>query len=99
VRFPWLRPLVRPAIRAKGFRHVYLAMYLLWTEYLVCEQNQSFAKATGTAGLATLPPVDFVRRVSAKAGIKAREAVFGRRFSERRLQLVMETDTIAHSGG
>jgi anaerobic magnesium-protoporphyrin IX monomethyl ester cyclase len=99
VRFPWLMPLVKPAIRARGLRKVYLAMYLLWTEYLVCEQNQSFAKATRTASLATLPPVDFLRRVSTKTGIKVKEAIFGRRFSSKRLQLVMETDTIAHQGG
>jgi radical SAM superfamily enzyme YgiQ (UPF0313 family) len=99
VRFPALMPLVRPAIRLKSARKLYLALYLLWTEYLVCEQNQSFAKATSTATLGTLPPIDFMRRVSAKSALKARELVFGRRFSNARLSLEMEEDTIAHTGG
>jgi hypothetical protein len=99
VRFPRLMPLVRPAIGAKRLGKLYLALYLLWTEYLVSEQNQSFARATSTSSLATLPPVDFVRRVATKSGLKLKEALFGRRFSEKRLQLAMETDTIAHQGG
>ncbi len=99
VRFPSLRPLVRSAIKRKSLSKLYLALYLLWTEYLVCEQNQSFAKATHTSSLATLPPIDFARRVAAKTALKTKEAVFGRRFSRRRLALSMEEDTIAHMGG
>jgi hypothetical protein len=99
VRFPWLLPLVPAAIKSRPLSKVYLAMYLLWTEYLVCEQNQTFAKATGTASLGTFPPLDFLRRVSSKTGLKLREALFGRRFSQRRLALQMEEDTLAHAGG
>ena len=99
VRFPALMPLVRPAIKLKSASKLYLAQYLLWTEYLVCEQNQSFAKATHTAGLSTLPPVDFLRRVSSKSVLKVKERVFGQRFSRSRLALQMEEDTIAHAGG
>jgi anaerobic magnesium-protoporphyrin IX monomethyl ester cyclase len=99
VRFPALMPLVRPAVKLRAMSPVYLAMYLLWTEYLVCEQNQSFALATSTAGLRTLPPIDFVRRVMSKTALKAREQIFGRRFSSSRLALQMEEDTIAHAGG
>lgn len=99
VRFPRLAPLVPRAIRVRALSRVYLAMYLLWTEYLVCEQNQSVARATHTASLATFPPVDFVRRVSSKSALKLRESLFGRRFSNRRLRLEMEEDTIAHAGG
>ena len=99
VRFPALLPLVRRAIRSRRLGKLYLALYLLWTEYLVCEQNQSYARATNTAGLRTLPPIDLVRRVVSKAGIKTRERLFGRRFTQARLQLLMEEDTIAHMGG
>jgi hypothetical protein len=99
VRFPALKPLVRAAIRRRSLSKLYLAMYLLWTEYLVCEQNQSFAKATRTSSFATLPQVDFIRRVTSKTMLKAKESVFGRRFSRRRLALAMEEDTIAHAGG
>lgn len=83
----------------RALSRVYLALYLLWTEYLVCEQNQSVARATHTASLATLPPVDFVRRVSSKSVLELRESLFGRRSSNRRLRLEMEEDTIAHAGG
>ncbi|MBI5432381.1 MAG: B12-binding domain-containing radical SAM protein [Planctomycetes bacterium] len=99
VRFPSLMPLVRPAIKARMLSKLYLAMYLLWTEYLVCEQNQTVAQATKTATLGTFPPFDLLRRVSSKTTLKVREAVFGRRFSKQRLALQMEEDTIAHAGG
>ncbi|MCK6445086.1 MAG: B12-binding domain-containing radical SAM protein [Planctomycetes bacterium] len=99
VRFPSLMPLVRPAIKLKSLSKLYLALYLLWTEYLVCEQNQTVAQATKTATFGTFPPLDLLRRVSSKTTLKVREAVFGRRFSKRRLALQMEEDTIAHMGG
>jgi hypothetical protein len=99
VRFPFLMPLVRRAIGLHGLNRVYLALYLLWTEYLICEQNRSYAVATGTASVRNLPWVEFLRRVSAKTAINVRQALFGRRFSRRRLELEMETDTLAHAGG
>ncbi|MCE9595556.1 MAG: B12-binding domain-containing radical SAM protein [Planctomycetes bacterium] len=99
VRFPVLMPLVRPAIKRRSLSKLYLALYLLWTEYLVCEQNQTVAQATKTASFGTSPPVDLLRRVSAKTVLKVREALFGRRFSKQRLALQMEEDTIAHTGG
>lgn len=99
VRFPALASAIPTLIKSKALSKAYLAAYLLWTEYLVCEQNQSFAKATRTASLRTLPPLDFVRRVTAKSALKAKEALFGRRFSQSRLSLQMEEDTIAHQGG
>ena len=99
VRFPFLMPLVKRAIKVHGLSRVYLAMYLLWSEYLVCEQNRSYAEAMGTAGFRNLPFFDFLRRVSMKTRIKVSEALFGRRLSGARLRLEMETDTIAHAGG
>ncbi len=99
VRFPKLRPAIPTLVKSKALSKVYLAAYLLWTEYLVCEQNQSWAKATHTSSLQTFPPVDFVRRVSSKTTLKVKEALFGRRFSRERLALQMEEDTIAHQGG
>jgi radical SAM superfamily enzyme YgiQ (UPF0313 family) len=99
VRFPFLMPFVRRAIEVKGMHKIYLGLYLLWTEYLICEQNRSYAMATGTAGMRNLPFLDFIRRVLAKTAINVRQAFFGRRFSRRRLALEMETDTIAHAGG
>lgn len=99
VRFPWLRPTVRAAIRSRRLSRAYLAAYLLWTEYLVCEQNATVAHAVGNATWRDFPLVDFVRRVAAKTSIKAREAIFGRRLESQRLALDMETDTIAHAGG
>jgi len=99
VRFPALLPLVRGAIKARGLKLVYLAIYLLWTEYLICEQNRSYAKAMGDAGITNLPLLDLLRRAGKKARINVREALFGRRLLRERLVLEMETDTIAHSGG
>ncbi len=99
VRFPWLRPSVRAAIRSRTLSRFYLAAYLLWTEYLVCEQNSTVAKAIGNATWRDIPAVDFVRRVSQKTGIKIREGLFGRRLESQRMRLEMETDTIAHAGG
>ncbi|MBM3976001.1 MAG: radical SAM protein [Planctomycetes bacterium] len=99
VRFPKLMPLMPKLIRSKALSPGYLAAYLLWTEFLVCEQNHSYARATGSSSWRTLPQLDFVRRVASKTALKAREAVFGRRFSRQRLKLAMEEDTLAHAGG
>jgi anaerobic magnesium-protoporphyrin IX monomethyl ester cyclase len=99
VRFPWLRPIVKKAIRSKRLSRLYLAAYLLWTEYLVCEQNSTVANAIGNATWRDLPPIDFVRRVAQKTSIKIRERLFGQRLGSQRLALEMETDTIAHAGG
>jgi anaerobic magnesium-protoporphyrin IX monomethyl ester cyclase len=99
VRFPRLLPLVRPAIRARRLGRLYLALYLLWTEYLVCEQNRSFAVATHSGSFSNWPAVDFLRRVSMKTRIKLGERLFGRRLTRERVALLMETDTIAHAGG
>ncbi len=99
VRFPWLMPIVRRAIGIRMFSKLYLGAYLLWTEYLVCEQNRLFSKVTGKTGFSTLPIVDLVRRVLTKGAIKVKEALFGRRFSSDKLKLTMETDTIAHADG
>lgn len=99
VRAPWLRKFVPKLIRIRPLSKAYLAAYLLFTEYLVSEQNESVARATGHASWRTDARLDFLRRVFTKTGIKLREAAFGRRMSAERLKLEMETDTIAHAGG
>jgi radical SAM superfamily enzyme YgiQ (UPF0313 family) len=99
VRFPSLMPLIPKAIKVRALSKAYLAAYLLWTEYLVCEQNRSFAVATGTSSLSNLPQIDFLRRVTSKTALKLREGLFGRRFSRERLRMQMQEDTIAHAGG
>lgn len=100
VRFPALMPLARPLAKIRLLSPVYLAAYLLWTEYLVCEQNRSWAVATNTARLSNLPAVDFLRRVCSKTTLKIKEQLFGRSLtSMARLRLAMQTDTIAHADG
>lgn len=97
VRFPRLMPLVQRAIRLSWMKRIYLGCYLLFTEYLVCEQNRLVAEATGAARFSNRPIVDLFRRVAQKGLLKLREALFGRKFSRQRLALQMEEDTIAHT--
>lgn len=96
ISFPRLMPLAKSLSKFKPASRLYLAAYLLWSEYLVCEQNRTWAIATNTASWRNWPALDFVRRVSSKTALKIRERFFGKAVMTR-LRLVMETDTIAHT--
>jgi radical SAM superfamily enzyme YgiQ (UPF0313 family) len=96
VRFPWLMPLVPFLIRRHFMKPFYLVIYALWTEYLVSEQNQQWAKATGKSSFRSLPFVDWTLRTTVKIFLRMQEVLFGKKFRKAAFKLKMSSDTIVH---
>jgi hypothetical protein len=78
VRFPWLLPISRKAIKWRFLSKLYLIMYMLWSEYMVSEHAKLYAEAQGLSGPRYWPAVDFVRRVSVKGSLRVYETLFAR---------------------
>jgi len=76
VRFPRLFTLVPKLIRLHFLRNIYLAIYVLWTEYLVSEQNQLWAEATGRNSILNRPLLNWFWRSSIKIWQRAVEQIF-----------------------
>jgi hypothetical protein len=72
-------------------------IYALWTEYLVSEQNQLWARATGKNNFMSIPFVDWVSRTTVKIWLRAQEALFGKKFRKAAFKLKMKSDTIIHT--
>lgn len=70
VRFPSLIPLARRTIRYRGLRYPLLWMYMLYSEWLVTEQNQLYNRARGKKGFRTWTWVDWTSRVARKGVIR-----------------------------
>lgn len=69
VRHPKLMPLARRTVRNKWLKRPLLAMYALYSEWLVTEQNMLYRRAQGMRGPQTWAPVDFGSRVVKKSFI------------------------------
>ena len=98
VRHPRLLPLAKRTLGERWLRLPLLAMYVLFSEWMVTEQNALYNRAQGKRGPLTWPPLDFTSRVARKAGIRLLGAV-GARVVERmatRLQMGDER-VIAHA--
>lgn len=96
VRFPLLMPIVPFLLKLHFLKPVYLGVYALWTEYLVSEQNQLWARATGKSGFRSLPFIDWISRTSIKIFLRMQEAMFGKKFRKSAFKLKMSSDTIVH---
>jgi len=70
VRYPWTLGLARRAIRVKWLQKPYLFMYMLYSEWLVTEQNMLYYAAQQKKGFKTLAPVDFTGRVIVKGFLR-----------------------------
>ena len=77
VRFPSLMPVMRQAIKVKWLSKPYLIMYMLWSEWLVTEQNRLYYSAAGKKGIKTFAPIDFTHRVVTKGFIRLFTYLFG----------------------
>lgn len=97
VRFPLLMPMVPFLIKLNFLKPVYLGVYALWTEYLVSEQNQDWARATHSASWRTIPIIDWVSRTTIKTILRAQEVLFGKKFRKAALKLQMSTDQVVHA--
>ncbi len=78
VRHPSLMPVMRKAIKVKWLSKAYLVMYMLYSEWLVTEQNRLYYKAAGKSGIKTFAPIDFTHRVITKGTIRLFTTIFGR---------------------
>ena len=78
VRWPRLIPLARRTLGWRWFTRPLLLLYMLYSEWLVTEQNQLYNRAQGLRGPRTWAPVDFLRRVLAKGAVRAFSAVGAR---------------------
>jgi radical SAM superfamily enzyme YgiQ (UPF0313 family) len=94
VRFPWLLPLSRKAIKVKWMQRPYLFMYMLWSEWLVTEQNMLYYAAQGKKGFKTLAPVDFTGRVITKGFIRLFTTVFGKKATKIAMKLNLNDERV-----
>jgi radical SAM superfamily enzyme YgiQ (UPF0313 family) len=94
VRYPWLMPLAKPAIKVHFMAPVYLIMYMLYSEWMVSEQAKLYAHAQGLRGPRYWIIIDFVRRVTAKGILRTYEAVFGRVARRMALRLQMGDERV-----
>ncbi|MBL8802929.1 MAG: B12-binding domain-containing radical SAM protein [Planctomycetes bacterium] len=78
VRHPALLPLARRTLDKRWLRKPLLAMYMLYSEWLVTEQNRLYSRARGLERIWRWAPVDFASRVLTKGAIRAVGAVGGR---------------------
>jgi radical SAM superfamily enzyme YgiQ (UPF0313 family) len=94
VRHPWLMPVAKKAIHIKVLARVYLIMYMLYSEYLVAEQTQTYARAQGDEGLRHWAPFDFVYRLGTKGVLRVYQGIFpkllGRFFSPSQASLRLQ---------
>jgi hypothetical protein len=97
VRYSWLMPLVKPAIKLTWLSKLYLVMYMLYSEWMVSEQAKLYAHAQGLRGPRYWTPVDFVRRVTVKGFIRVYENIFGKVARRMALSLQMGDErVVAH---
>ena len=75
VRFPKLMPLARKTVRKRWLRSPLLVMYMLYSEWMVTEQNQLYNKARGVGRFKKWAPIDFTSRVATKGFIRVAGAL------------------------
>jgi len=78
VRNPKLVSLARRTVGCRSLRLPLLAMYALYSEWMVTEQNRIYNRAQGTRGLSTWAPVDFSSRVGRKVALRLIGSLGGR---------------------
>jgi radical SAM superfamily enzyme YgiQ (UPF0313 family) len=100
VRNPWLLPFVRRAIKVKLLSRVYLTMYMLYSEWLVTEQNSMYYAAQGKTGFKTMPLADFTSRVIAKGFIRLFAVIFGERATRLAMKVSLNDERVnSHQDG
>jgi len=94
VRFPSLLPLARVAIKSRFLSKAYLVMYMLWSEWLVTEQNGLYNRAQGRTGFRTLSLVDFTSRVFTKGFIRLFTTLFGKDATKIGLKMKLNDERV-----
>ena len=78
VRFPKLLPVARRTMGSKMLSKPLLWMYMLWSEWLVTEQNKMYQNAQGLKGFKHWGPWDFSKRVVAKGTVRVISTIGGK---------------------
>ena len=97
VRFPSLMPVARRTLKHRFLRYPLLMMYMLYSEWMVTEQNLLYNRAQGHRGPRTWAPVDFTTRVASKGFVRALSVVGGKVIHRMATRLQMGDErVIAH---
>ncbi|MHC4845877.1 MAG: B12-binding domain-containing radical SAM protein [Planctomycetota bacterium] len=94
VRYPKLLPLAKRAIRWKWAGMPFTWMYMLYSEWLVTEQNTLYYAAQGKRGFKTIQPVDFLGRVITKGFIRVFTTIFGRSATRVAVKMQLNSEKV-----
>ena len=94
VRYPSLLPFVKKAIKSKALSTPYTWMYMLYSEWLVTEQNSLYYRAQGKKGLKTVAPIDFTGRVFTKGFIRIFTTLFGKKALKMNLKMNLNDERV-----
>lgn len=99
VRHGWLMPVMRRAIRLRWLSRPYTWMYMLYSEWLVTEQNVLYNRAQGRRGPRTWPPVDFALRVATRGMLRIATVLSGKAARLLALRLSLNDErAVSHMG-
>jgi len=97
VRNPSLIPLAKRTLDKRYLSKPLLWMYMLYSEWLVTEQNSLYNKAQGNRGLGTVPAIDFSKRVVTKGAVRALSLVGAKVVHKMAMRLQMGDErVVAH---
>jgi anaerobic magnesium-protoporphyrin IX monomethyl ester cyclase len=97
VRHPRLTPLARRTIHKRWLAKPLLALYMLYSEWLVTEQNRLYDRSTGWRRVLRWGPIDFTTRVVTKGVLRLVGSVGGRVVHRLTLRLEMGDErVVAH---
>jgi len=95
VRHPRLLPLAKRTLGRRWLRRPLLWMYMLYSEWLVTEQNSLYNRAQKNRGLGTWPVIDFARRVASKGAVRALSLVGAKVVHRMATRLQMGDERVA----
>lgn len=97
VRNPSLMPLAKRTLDKRYLSKPLLWMYMLYSEWLVTEQNSLYNRAQGNRGLGTVPAIDFSKRVVTKGAVRALSLVGAKVVNKMATRLQMGDErVVAH---
>jgi len=97
VRHAWLLPFAQKAIRSRWLCRPFTWMYMLYSEWLVTEQNALYYKAQSKTGLKTVPILDFSSRVITKGFVRLATVVAGKGASKIAMKIKLNDErAVAH---
>lgn len=97
VRWPRLLPLARRTLRSRLLKGPLLAMYMLYSEWLVTEQKRLYNRARGRLHPLSWEPVDFTLRVVTKGVLRVAGLVGAKAVSRLSTRLQMGDErVVAH---